>query len=408
MRLNKREIQVIRTLAQEYMQLALMPRQEETKKLWYSINDGTMQRPMVLIDQVCWEEMDVDGSLKCEVKDPWWRGVEYQLRRDIYQAKHMPADRVFEPWILIDLPVENSGWGVDVDRTVARHEDNEALSMVFHNQLEDWEDLEKIKIPHLSRCPLEEYTITQEANEVFNGVAPWKWRGICMHLGVWDTISQWMNVENCYIEIMDRPEFVHAIMEKMTLGLENMIADADAQSMFDVTGNVCHCSHTYSSDFQEGREGRVKNAWAFGLAQLFTSVSPKVTEEFEVKYMQRIFKKFGAVYYGCCDRLDDRLDVIDKLPNVRKISCSPWSERERFAANLPKKYIMSNKPTPALLATDVFHEDQVRADIRRTIQAARAHDVRLELILKDISTVRRQPQRLWRWAEIAMEEVGKA
>ena len=97
MRLNKQEIQVIRALAQEYMQLALMPRQEETKKLWYSINDGTMQRPMVLIDQVCWEEMDVDGSLKCVVKDPWWRGVEYQLRRDIYQAKHMPVDRVFEP-----------------------------------------------------------------------------------------------------------------------------------------------------------------------------------------------------------------------------------------------------------------------------------------------------------------------
>ena len=98
-----------------------------------------------------------------------------------------------------------------------------------------------------------------------------------------------------------------------------------------------------------------------GMAQIFTSVSPKTTEEFEVRYMSRIFGRFGAIYYGCCDRLDDRLDIITKMPNIRKISCSPWSDREKFAANLPQKYIMSNKPSPALLAHPTFDEEAVRA-----------------------------------------------
>ena len=68
---------------------------------------------------------------------------------------------------------------------------------------------------------------------------------------------------------------------------------------------------------------------------------------------------------------------------------------------------MSNKPTPALLATDSFNEDAARSDIQRTIAAAKRHRRPLEMILKDISTVRNDPKRLWRWAEIAMEEARR-
>ena len=49
-------------------------------------------------------------------------------------------------------------------------------------------------------------------------------------------------------------------------------------------------------------------------------------------------------------------------------------------------------------------EDAARRDLRRTIKAARANGVPLEMILKDVSTVRYDPKRLWRWAEIAIEE----
>ena len=217
-----------------------------------------------------------------------------------------------------------------------------------------------------------------------------------------------MGVENCYIELMDRPEMMHAIMEKLTVATLSEIGQINALGLYDVNTNSCHCSYTFSDQLPSvdcDRDNPTsRDGWAFGMAQLFTSVSPSITAEFEVPYMQRIFQHFGAVYYGCCDRLDDRLDVICRLPNIRKISCSPWSDRENFAANLPSQYIMSNKPNPALLAGPSFDEDAVRADLRRTIRAARKHGLRLELILKDISTVKYEPERLWRWAEIAEEE----
>ena len=77
---------------------------------------------------------------------------------------------------------------------------------------------------------------------------------------------------------------------------------------------------------------------------------------------------------------------------------------EKFAEKLPPKYIMSNKPNPSYLATATFDEDVVREDLRRTIKAAKENGLCVEFLLKDISTVRKDPKRLWRWAEIATEE----
>ena len=230
-----------------------------------------------------------------------------------------------------------------------------------------------------------------------------------MHLGIWDSITQWMGVENCYIELMDRPAFMHAIMERATSGMESLIDNMNRQGLFDVYTNVCHCSYTYLDELPtpgcDPDRPQSQDVWAFGLAQLFSSVSPDITAEFEVPYMKRIFSKFGAIYYGCCEKLDDRLDIIAQMPNSHKVSCSPWSNREHFAAMLPKQYIMSNKPNPALVGASAMDEEEVRKDIRRTIDAAKRNQVNLELILKDISTVQYEPQRLWNWSRIALEEV---
>ena len=66
---------------------------------------------------------------------------------------------------------------------------------------------------------------------------------------------------------------------------------------------------------------------------------------------------------------------------------------------------MSNKPTPAFLATDSLNEDAIRADLELTCRCARENGRPLELILKDVSNVRFDPSRLSRWHEIAMDVV---
>ncbi len=409
MTLTNKEIDILQGLAKTYMEIASLPTQNEKKELWLSLNRGQMQRPMIMIDQIPWHEMDVDGSLVNQISNPYWRNVETQLRQTIYKWTHMPADMVVPPYILLPRLTNSTGYGIDVEEEkLVGDASNDVVGHKFFNQFETMESVERIKTPIITVDRKCEELIRQQAEVIFNGIAPIKMQGTTVHLGIWDWITQWMGVENCYIELMDRPELMHAIMDRITNATIESIEQMNREKIFDVYSNICHCSHTFSDDLPNAScdmdNPTSKDVWAFGLAQLFSSVSPDITAEFEVPYMKKLFPYFGAIYYGCCDRLDDRMDIITQMPNIRKISCSPWSNREVFASKLPKGYVMSNKPTPALLAVDSMNYDEVRADIRRTMKAAKDNNVNLELILKDISTARYEPQRLWEWSKIALEE----
>ena len=414
MTISAEDKQVLREIALKYMSYATLPVQEETKKLWIAHNARKGVKPMVLIDQMPWNELDVDGFLVCKVQDPYWRNVEWNLRMEIYKWEHLPVDMVLNPYILFPRPVGNTGYGIEIQKhTIATDITNSVVAYEFTNQFEEMEDVEKIKTPVITKHEDTEREIMACASEIFDGIAECRWQSFVLHVGLWDFITQWMGVENCYIELMDRPELMHAIMSRLTDATISMIEQINKLGLYDIDTNLCHCSHTFTNELPgpdcDRSHPTSHDGWGFGLAQLFTSVSPAITDEFEVPYMQKIFPYFGAVYYGCCDRLDDRLDIVDKMPNIRKISCSPWSDRDHFAAVLKKdKYIMSNKPNPALLAADTFDEDVIREDLRHTIRAAKENGVTLEMIQKDISTVKYQPQRLWRWAEIAKEETLNA
>lgn len=408
--LCKEEIRVLRQLAQEYAAAAALPLQQEKKRLWLKLNHLNMERPMLTIDQIPWYEMDVDGSLECVVQDEYWRGVEQTLRRTLYKFRHMPADMVLTPYVCLPKPIHNSGWGIEpkIGRLLKNDPGATAPSREYINQIETMEDLEKIRMPVLTLDREAESKIEEEARVIFEGIVEYRMTGICMHLGIWDAIAMWMGVENCYFALMDDPELIHALMEKLTNGFIGMIEQMNRQELFDIHSHLCHCSHTFLKDMPKEEDHALSgNAWAFGMAQLFTSVSPQITDEFEVQYMKRIFPYFGAIYYGCCDRLDDRMKIIEKLPKIRKLSCSPWSDREHFADVMPDTCVMSAKPNPAFLADGKLDEDLVRQDLRRTIAAAKAHNRSLELLLKDISTVGGNPACLWRWQEIAMEEMQR-
>ena len=408
--ISNQDCEVLRTLAARYMTYAQSEKNNEKRELWRALNDMRMEKPMVTIHQIPWHEMDVDGFLTCRVQDPYFREIEWNLRVEIYKWEHMPADMVLNPYIILPRPITNTGFGLNI-RKLDDKPDGFAISHLFEDQLAEMEDVQKIQTPVVTLDKAKAEEILDAAHNIFDGIAPVQWGGIMLHSGLWDSITFWKGVESCYIDLLDQPELIHGILDRLTNAFIAQIDQINALGVYDVNSHLCHCSHTFS-DSAPGSTGDPNHAtsydgWTFSMAQLFTSVSPDINREFEVPYMSKIFSHFGAVYYGCCERLDDRLDVIDTMPNIRKISCSPWSDREHFAAVLPKKYIMSNKPNPSYLA-GTFDEDVVRKDFRRTIAAAKANRLGLELLLKDISTVNNDPRRLWRWSQIAMEETMNA
>jgi hypothetical protein len=129
-------------------------------------------------------------------------------------------------------------------------------------------------------------------------------------------------------------------------------------------------------------------------------------KEFWLDYAAKWFSRFGLGYYGCCEPLDGKIEIIRQVPHVRKISMSPWVDVAKGAERIGRDFVFSRKPSPALLAGDRWEPDRVERDLRITLEQCALHGCPVELILKDISTVRYRPQRLWEWADLAMRVVS--
>jgi hypothetical protein len=142
--------------------------------------------------------------------------------------------------------------------------------------------------------------------------------------------------------------------------------------------------------------------WEFSESQETVGVSPQMFAEFVFPYQLPILERFGLTCYGCCEPPYKRWHIVQQIPNLRRVSVSPWADLARMAEMLGDRYIYSMKPRPTDLAMDGFDEDRIRAELREALRVTR--DCWVEVIMKDNQTIRNDPQRMIRWVQIAREE----
>lgn len=404
---------VIRRLAEETAEIAALPVQEEKRALWRRLNGLRPERPMVMVDQVCWNEMNVNDELTLLCEDPECRAYEWELRRQLYQWRHFPVDMVVEPFVRVPKAIHNTGFGVQAREQIAVTDPTSAVvGHRYENQFVTEADLDKIQTPVVTHDEVETARRLEVAQELFDGILEVVEYGWDPYLSVWDPLSTWMSVEEALYALADRPEYMLELGRRMVNGYMATLDQMEEQGLLCHHQSLIHCTGAWTDElpapgFDPGRP-RTKDIWMFGLAQMLATVSPAMFETFEVELCQPLFARFGLVYYGCCDPLDKKMAQVRKIPNLRKVSMSPWVDEELGASEIGKDYVYSRKPNPAFLAWPSFDEEAARKHIQTTVDICVRHGCPLELIFKDISTVRYEPQRLWRWAEITMEIVQEA
>ena len=406
---NTHDKNIIRSLAAEVAEIASLPAQEQKRAMWRKLNGLKPDRPMVMADQVCWNEMNVDDELTLLCEDPECRGYEDFLRKTLYQWKHFPVDMVVEPFIRVPKAIHNTGLGVGVVEEVAVTDPTSGVvGHAFKNQFVTDADLDRIQMPVITHDAAETARRLEVAHELFDGELAIFEQGMDPYLSVWDPISGLMSVQDALYTLIDRPEYMAELARRIVRHWMSLLDQAEEQGLLCHSQSLIHCTGAYTDDLPapgfDPAKPRTKDIWMFGLAQMFSTVSPAMFDEFEVEMCMPIFERFGLVYYGCCDPLDLKMKQVRKIPNVRKISMSPWVNEQLGASEIGGNYVYSRKPNPAMLMS--FREDEVRKHLQDTVDVCAEHGCPLEIILKDISTVAYEPQRLWRWAEIAMEVVG--
>jgi hypothetical protein len=365
---------------------------------------------MALLDEAPWHEMDVDGELTLRTEEETARVFELALRRTFYSWRRMRADMVVEPVIEVPKVIRTSGFGIAMrERTLATDPHNEIVSHEYLDQLPGDREVARIRAPDIELDAAATGEIEAKAHEAFDGILRVRMQGWLPSFELWDDIVYWRGAQTVLLDLADRPEHMHEIASRYTEARLAMLDLLEAEGLLGSEQALIHCTGAWTDELPGSALGagpsRAKDLWTSGMAQILLSVSPAMFEEYEIPYATRWYERFGLAYYGCCDPLHDRVHLIRRIPNVRKISMSPWADVEVGAAAIGPDFVFSWKPDPAALARDGFDGQAIEREMRHVVAVCEQASCPLEITLKDISTVRYHPERLWQWADIALRVV---
>lgn len=403
MHLDTHDKQTLRQLAERYSAIAHLDVQQARIDRYYRTNALEQVRPVVLINEIPWGEIrDPALTNVCAPELDW---LERPLRCALYQWEHFQVDLVIPPAFQV---VKQGRWlrgiGIEVqDRQIKGDTGAYIAAHAYVDQLRTEDDLARLHPPEVVYDQAATDTAVAVAQEVFDGLMPVEvigWGGL--HYNIWDAIAMYRGVDSLLTDLAERPDFMHQTARRfMEIG-QSQFMQMEEQGLLSPHPLLLHCTAACSRELPAadcaGRF-RAKDVWGRCAAQIFGAVSPAMHDEFDLAYNQELFKDCGLLYYGCCEPMDRKIDILRKrFKNLRKISITPWADPQRAAEAMGRDYVMAAKPNPAFVATLPFNPEPVQQEIARYCEACQQHGTTLEFVLKDISTIANNPGNLTRWA----------
>ena len=401
------DIQVLRQLAQQYAEASAHPRNQENDRLYRAVNGLRMIRPVVLIDEQPWSELNLDGALTLQCEDPFFRSYEQHLRQKLFQWVHHPADMILLPYIPVHKIIGGEPGGMPVQEQILETDQkNHIVSHEYVDQLEHEADIEKIRMPRLTYEQAATEAARDKLAEAVGDLIEVRIVGYGCYISQWDKIAAYRGVTSLLMDLAERPEHSHAIMERVTQMFISQYEQYEQLGLLAPENPLIHCTAGLCDELKvpEGEPVKRRHVWGRSMAQIFASVSPAMHEEFEVEYQKRAMEPFGLVYYGCCEPLDKKIDIIRQIPHLRKVSVTPWADVKIAAEAIGKDFVIAAKPNPAHVS-GTFDAAVVRKEIEQIMDACYKNGCSFDIVLKDISTVGHNPDNLKRWEQTVMEVV---
>lgn len=397
------------------MEAAADPVNDRRRAAWRRLNNLEPVRPQVWVNEICWPEMALGDELTERCQGPLARDLERQLRRGLYQWRHLPGDMVVDPWVRIPPAISDSGIGITVEDERIPQGVGHVQSHHYRAQISEMADIDRIRDPLVTHDQEASAARRAAVEEAIGDLAPVVLGGpLNLTFTPWDRLVELCDIQSLLMDLILRPDFVHAAVERMASAMLRrfeqyeelgLLAWADGNHRVG-TGGMGICSDLPAPGFDPSRV-RAIDCWGGAMAQIFSEVSPEMHEEFALRYECRWLERVGLAYYGCCEPLHHKIGLVQRLvPNLRKISVSPMADIAVAAEAIGRRQVLSLKPNPALLADTDFSLERARQELVGNLRSAGPCNV--EIILKDISTVRREPQRLWQWTAMAVEVAQEA
>ena len=400
---------ILRPLASRVREIAELPEQAERKRRLTQHNALRPERPIIIAyPEGAWVEILPKSTMQCESEK--LRGWEWTLRSKIYWWDHLRDDNTLEPFFNIGWRIDPGNYGVVIPYEHGAGRGSYHWAAPF----EDIEAaFEKLRAPQFAVDREGTLADLALATELFGDLLPVRIRGRSWWTsGLTQEAIKLIGLEPLMLAPYDQPEGLHRLMGFLRdqhiryldwLEAEHLLSHSN-QDDYTGSGGVAYTTELPQPDSSPDKPARLRDIWGFAESQETVGVSPQMFAEYILPYQLPILEKFGLNCYGFCEPLQDRLDFILKVPRLRRVSVCPWSDQQIMAGKLGRNYVFSRKPNPTQICLD-FDEQFIRRDIATTL--ALAGQSSLEIIMKDTHTVQKEPWRIERWIQIALDEVEK-
>lgn len=405
--LNIKDRQIVRHLAKRVVEIASLPVQDEKRSLWTKLNSLEGVRPLVWINEIPWHEIQ-NEELQYQAKDPFCQNVERNLRTTIYLWNHMRTDMVVDPVFYSSVVYHDTGHGVEAKLVKGKCEYGLGADDYLPTMMTE-ADIERIQTPKITANWEATERNYQMTCDLIGDIMNVQKRGVYhMWFAPWDILIRWWGIEELYADMMDRPEFVHRGVSRMVEALITRLDQLEAQGLLSVSngnhrvgsGGLGITKELPQPDY-DGKEARTIDQWGTSTGQIFSEVSPDMHDEFCLQYELRWLERFGLNCYGCCEPLHHKMQILRKIPRLRRISMSPRTDIEKGVEQVGEDYVFSHKPNPNIFAWDYWEPESARKELRSVLEKTKGCAV--EVIMKDITTCRYEPKRLWEWCQLAVE-----
>jgi hypothetical protein len=400
------DIKILRRLAEQAAEASRKSIQEEKRKLWKKHNSLKKTRVLIYVNVGMWDfvgsEVITKDVLKCS--DPFYRYLETKLRCLLFKDS-IGDDDIIEPWISIDPVFKHYGWG-PVTNYITSGQVGGAFKI--DPPIKELEDINKLVVPKHEIDHEKSSEYFRKAEDAIGDIieidrrkanAYLLWAGDLAYL-----LGQLLGIEQIMYYMYDRPEWLHRILAFLRDGILKVYDEAEESGDWGLTTGY-NQAMTYSEELPDPQANscsvRRDQLWIFNAAQEYALISPQMHEEFLLRYQLPIIEKFGLSAYGCCEDLTNKISMLKRIPNLRRISVTPWADVAKCAEQIEDKYVLSWRPNPSSTICDSWDPEYIRKYVKSAMDACRGCIV--DITLKDVQTVKGEIWRAKKWVEIVRD-----
>lgn len=424
---------VIRRLAEQVAEAAAEARYARLKDMWTRHHNlEKVSKPPVYVGlyvhsnfyTVIWQELIPSDTIVSE--DPLERDVEIQLRQRLYKHQHIPDDDVLLPtvWVkAVPLRTDQSAVGQQQATQFSEHVDGTAAARLwglpFLTQttakvggaykvepvIKTEEDMAKLLRPAFAVDQKATSIRVERVTELVDGLLDVKVASDEVGFAPAETVTSLMGIEPILFGVIDRPDFIHRMMDIVTDGTIEYHRQREAAGGVEVEQTWSYRAH-YEELPPGANPNLLSNGWLNIAAQSLCGLSPAMNAEFLQPYHAKLASAFGdaKVYYHACEPITKKIPVIRELPNLRRLHISPWTDLEVAVDQVGENIVLE---TEAHTADTIFVNtpEQMRESVERLLDIA-GHRV-MDVNLTALETVGGNPSVLTKWAQIAQEATAK-